>query len=129
MMAESLAKEELAADVLVPVPLTGLKQRQRGYNQAKMLATQIAKLRCIDVDELLERHGTKGPQSQTQSASARRTNVMDVFQLRKGRQVCDRSVLLVDDVATTGATLNACARVLLAAGARGVSAITLARED
>ena len=129
MMAESLPQDDLDSDILVPVPLTGLKQRYRGYNQARMLANQIGKLSGIAVDDLLDRRGNSGPQSQAGRATERRKNVTDAFRLRKGRQVSSRSILLVDDVATTGATLNACARVLLDGGAQRVSAITLARED
>ena len=129
MMAESLVKEALDSEVLVPVPLTGMKQRQRGYNQSQVLAREIGRIRGIAVEELLERQGRSGPQSQAGSAGERRENVMDAFRLRKGRRVSSRSILLVDDVVTTGATLSACARVLLEGGARRVDAVTLARED
>ena len=68
-------------------------------------------------------------QAGSASAEERRRNVEGVFSPSKGRDVAGSRVLLIDDVATTGATLNACAAVLIEAGAASVSALTLARED
>lgn len=129
LLAELVIDEGGVADALVPVPLRTMGERERGYNQAALLAKQAAKVLGIPVIEPLQRRGAATVQAKTKSAEQRRLNVEGAFSLRKGRDVAGMSLLLVDDVATTGATLDACARALLDAGAVAVSAVTLARED
>ncbi len=122
-----------AADALVPVPLHPWRCWTRGFNQAHDLAQALAADR--PVLHALRRTRATRPQSAL-DASARRANVSHAFGLaavtRRGRRRLSRRIsgcvlVLVDDVATTGATLEACARVLLEAGAREVRAVTLAR--
>lgn len=116
-------------DIVVPVPLSRGRERERGYNQSHLLAKPIAA--ALGVPEALALKRTRSGRTQARSASAeeRRANVKGAFAVRSPELVAGRSVLLVDDVATTAATLNACAAALLGAGAAGVSAITFARED
>jgi len=111
------------------VPLSGRNHRNRGYNQADLLARQLGRFLGLPVAEVLRRPHAARPQSLTQDAAARRKNVEGAFSLRRGVNVEGERVLLVDDVATTGATLDACARALRLAGAKGVAAVTFARED
>ena len=117
------------ADTVVPVPLSGSRERQRGYNQAALLAKGIAGELGVPVASALKRTRSSRPQALSSSAEERRRNVQGAFAVRIPNAVEGRDVLLVDDVATTGATLDACARALLGAGAREVSAVTFARED
>jgi ComF family protein len=129
-LANLIVEEGGVADALVPVPLRTMGERDRGYNQAALLAKQAGKVLGMAVIDPLQRHGSSaGVQAQAKNAEERWTNVAGAFSLRDGRNVIGMSLLLVDDVATTGATLDACARALLAAGASAVSAVTLARED
>ena len=93
------------------------------------MATELSKLSGAPVSEPLRRTGHGSTQAGSASAEERRRNVEGVFSLSKGSEVAGLHVLLIDDVATTGATLNACAAVLLGAGAASVSGLTLARED
>jgi len=110
------------ADVLVPVPLHGRRQRARGFNQAEELAQGLG----FPVRLALTR--TRSTPSQTDLPAARRhANVRDAFRLRRRADVRGLCVVLVDDVCTTGATLEACARVLRDAGASEVRAVTAAR--
>jgi len=130
LMARYLLGSPLPADMLVPVPLHPRRQRARGYNQSLLLAREVS--RRLDLPlatgALFRRHDTP-PQARAVEADARRRNVGDAFDCRSGA-VASRRVLLVDDVTTTGATLDACARVLLAqGGASSVWALTFARED
>ena len=126
-----IARDEgLAADVILPVPLTAARQRQRGYNQASLLAKEVARaLNTPILPRALRRTRSSPPQAQTASAEQRRRNVEGAFRVSRTELVAGKRVLLVDDVITTGATLDACSRVLLAAGVREVAAITYARED
>lgn len=110
------------ADLAVPVPLHRSRLRQRGFNQAAELARHLG----LPFADVLRR--TRATASQTDlPASRRHANVRGAFALRRRGRVDGRSVVLVDDVSTTGATLEACATVLLAAGAREVRALTAAR--
>ena len=130
LMARYLLGTPLPADVLVPVPLHPRRQRTRGYNQSLLLAREVS--RRLDLPlaaEALVRRRDTPPQARTVEADARRRNVAGAFDCRPGA-VAGRHVLLVDDVTTTGATLDACARALLAqGGASSVWALTFARED
>jgi ComF family protein len=110
------------ADVVVPVPLHFRKERVRGFNQARELAHALG-LPLLDV---LRR--TRHTPTQTGlSAPERKANVCGAFGLRRNMDVAGLRVVLVDDVSTTGATMEACAEVLRGAGAADVSAVTAAR--
>jgi ComF family protein len=111
-----------ACDVVVPVPLHRRRQRRRGFNQAELLAVELGPplLRALV--------RVKKTTSQTGLPAARRhANVRGAFAMRPDTGVEGLRILLVDDVCTTGATLDACARVLRRAGAVDVSALTAAR--
>src|SRR5712671_1198176 len=118
------------ADLIVPVPLHRGRLWKRRYNQAAILAKGLARLsgRTHDPLLLLRKRATKS-QGEMVSAKARRRNVLGAFGVLPGKtgQISGRNILLVDDVFTTGATLNACARALKRAGAARVDALTLAR--
>jgi len=111
---------------LTAVPLHPARIRHRGFNQGRELVRMMLKLR----PELQEWHGLiriRPTQTQTRlSKSARRENVRGAFRV-KTRKSCPERVLLIDDVMTTGATLDACAKALRRAGAVEVTTLTLAR--
>lgn len=117
------------ADCVVPVPLHGWRRVRRGFNQADALARELG----APVVHALWRRRATAPQTGL-DAAARRRNVRGAFLVspllsRRSRMrwIANRTIVLVDDVRTTGATLNACAAVLLNAGAREVRALTVAR--
>ena len=121
------ALEADAYDVVIPVPLHRSRLRWRGFNQAALLGAALARrLNCpLDVATLARVRSTA---SQTARDRAQRTrNVRDAFAVRRPLRVAGRRVLLIDDVMTTGATADECARVLRAAGARRIDVLTLAR--
>jgi ComF family protein len=110
------------ADCVVPVPLHRSRRRTRGFNQAEEIARHLP----LPMRNALTR--VRATPSQTELPAARRhANVRNAFRLRRRTSVNGLVVVLVDDVSTTGATLNASARLLLAAGARAVRALTAAR--
>jgi ComF family protein len=124
LMAEAGADLLAGADIVVPVPLHRWRERSRGFNQARDLARRLER----PMAEVLVR--TRATPSQTDLPAARRhANVRGAFaaQPRARAGVEGRFVVIVDDVSTTGATLEACARVLKTLGAREVRAITAAR--
>ncbi|MFH1140968.1 MAG: ComF family protein [Chloroflexota bacterium] len=128
LLAEFVASSDLPADVLVPVPLHPRRERNRGYNQSLLLARETGKVVGLPVEDRALRRSRHTP-SQAQSASQeeRRANVAEAF-LAEATLAQGRRVLLVDDVCTTGATLEACAIALKEAGAASVWGLTLARE-
>ena len=123
-----LLGDPLPAQVLVPVPLHPKRMRERGYNQSYLLAKELGKLAGWPVvSDCLVRERHSLPQARTASVGERRANVSDAFAGRH-RRLEGRQVLLIDDVSTSGATLDACARTLKEAGAASVWGLTLARE-
>ena len=122
-------------DVVVPVPLHSKKLRNRGFNQAylmirnwsTMTASRFIEPCCLRVEEdILIRKVSTGPQSALGRAE-RAVNIKNAFELKRGAKIADKRILLIDDVYTTGATANECARLLLNRGARQVDVLTLAR--
>ncbi|AOE70459.1 amidophosphoribosyltransferase [Pseudomonas fluorescens] len=114
-------------DCLLPVPLARKRLRERGYNQALMLARWLSAELDLEYDEhlLLRPHETVA--QQTLDAKARRRNLLSAFALAPGAQVQGRHLALVDDVLTTGATAHSLAQLLMEAGARQVDVYCLAR--
>jgi ComF family protein len=117
----------LAADLQLPVPLHWTRLFARRYNQAAVLAHAIAKAGGppVAVDCLTRRRRT--PSQGHKNASARRRNVAGAFAVRHPDKIRGKRVVLIDDVLTTGATVEECARVLKRAGAARVDVLTLAR--
>lgn len=125
-MAECWQRASLPAEIVVPVPLHPSRLRGRGYNQAALLAWALSRRIGLPMDEeSLCRVRATLPQMRLPAADRRR-NVEDAFRCTTDR-LSGRQVLLVDDVCTTGATLEACADALRKGGARSVWAFTLAR--
>ena len=115
------------ADALIPVPLHPARLRQRGFNQSLLLAKHTGDLLGIEAKEALIR--TRRTDAQVNLGSEQRTiNVAGAFAVQSGMRVAGLSVVLIDDVITTGSTLSACAEALIRAGATSVKAATLARE-
>ena len=113
--------------LLVPVPLHPRRERERGFNQASLLARRVGRAWRVPVpDDVLVR-AVATPSQTELDAPARRANVRDAFRLRRPELVVGRHVLLVDDILTTGATLSECARCLREGGAVTVGALAVAR--
>jgi ComF family protein len=127
-MAERLLEWDPPVGAIVPVPLAGSRRRSRGYNQSELLARELGRLTGLPlVNEAIVRRRATAPQVRQFDWEARRQNVTGAF--APGRALIDGGVLLVDDVITTGATLDACARALLSVGAGLAFGLTFARED
>jgi ComF family protein len=114
-------------EIVVPVPLARARERERGFNQAGLLAARIARGLGLPAGARLIRRIRATAAQAELTAAERRTNVRGAFAVRDGVSLRGRNALLVDDVLTTGATASECARVMLAAGALTVGVLTVAR--
>lgn len=116
-------------DMIIPIPLHKKRLQERGYNQSTLLARPLARKVKVDFNEsVLKRVNYTQPQAQL-NALEREENVRNAFEVTHKKMVLDKHILLVDDVCTTGATLNAAAQTLLSCGAGYVSAYCLSRAS
>jgi len=128
LLRDYLLTYPVSGEVLVPVPLHPKRLRERGYNQSDLLARGLGNLISLPViDDCLVRLRYTSPQVKTSTVAERQNNVAGAFTCR-GDRLRDKQVLLIDDVSTSGATLDACAAALKAGGAASVWGLTLARE-
>ena len=112
-------------DLIVPVPLHPMKQKRRGYNQSEHFGIGLSESLLVKLDNSLVRE--KFTETQTQKSRLQRMDNMDeVFKISPNSSIENKSILVVDDVMTTGATLCACANVLLTNGAKNVDLVTIA---
>jgi ComF family protein len=126
-LGDSLPLNANDYDVVIPVPLHRRRLRWRGFNQAALLGRAVAyRTDCMFDVAILARTRDSPPQT-SQDRNQRRQNVRGAFVVNNPNRLVNRRVLLVDDVMTTGATLDECARTILAAGAQRVDVFTLAR--
>ena len=127
-MAGYYKVNNLTGDILVPVPLNEMRIRDRGYNQSELLAREISLQIGVPVNEkVIRRTRDCQPQARTKNVDERRRNMENAFS-HMGDEVRGLDVVIIDDVCTSGATLEACASALKAAGAKRVTGFTLARE-
>ena len=114
-------------DLITWVPLSPKRRRERGYDQAMLLARAVAAALDGEAVETLSKVRHTDAQSGLKGEAERRANVLGVYEILDGEALAGRKILLIDDVATTGATLSECARILRTAGAEDVVCATLAR--
>jgi ComF family protein len=128
LMNDYLDRNPLPAELLVPVPLHPKRMRERGYNQSELLARELGRLISLPLisDQLVRRKYAQ-PQARTKSVAERQVNMVDAFAC-EGNAMAGRKVLLIDDVSTSAATLDACAAALKSSGAVSVWGLVLARE-
>jgi ComF family protein len=135
-MCESLEENEVFFNLrgkqplLVPVPLYSKRLKSRGYNHAALLASHVAQYYKLEYREILIRIRNTKPQFKLKKID-RSTNVLGAFEIKQKYKhlVKDRTVLVVDDIATTCSTLNEISKTLKRAGAREVWGVVFARED
>jgi len=128
MLNDYFITNPMSGEVLVAVPLHRKRLRERGYNQASLLARELGKLTSLPVvDDCLIRKRHAPPQARTSTVDERHSNVAGAF-VAGDQRLRDKQVLLIDDVSTSGATLDACAAALKVAGVTSVWGLVLARE-
>jgi ComF family protein len=119
--------EACPIELIIPVPLHPKRLRWRGFNQSLLLARQVSRLYQVPIDPFLLYRSRETPPQTQLTEEERRKNVRGAFAIASGEALKEKSVLLVDDVYTSGATVNECSLVLVRGGAREVYVLTLAR--
>jgi competence protein ComFC len=114
-------------DVVIPVPLHLVRFRERGFNQSQYIAQSVGGIVGVPVISSALSKTKQTKQQARLSLKTRKENVVGAFTVLHANEVTGQRVLLVDDVLTTGSTVDACAKVLMSAGARSVCVLTLAR--
>lgn len=128
LLAQSIRHTSMPApDVIIPVPLHPRRLRWRGFNQATLLARAL-NLQIPLIPDILQRTRYTRPQVTMRDRHARAENLRDAFVVTDARAVRGKTILLVDDVITTGSTLAYCARALKRAGAQCVLCVVIARH-
>ena len=123
----ALAEAELLTDAIVTfAPRTALARRKYGYDQGKLLAKNFAADRGLNFRQLIVRRNRLDREQKLLNAAQRAENVQNLFLIRKPAAVAGKSIILIDDVVTSGATLGACVRALYHAGAREVRCLSVA---
>lgn len=116
-------------DIITATPLHREREKSRGFNQSELVAQQLSQLLNVSYVQQLERIKFTTPQAEISDYQKRRENVYGHFSLKKNfdiKEIQNKKILIIDDVCTTGSTLNECARVLTQAGAASVYGCTVA---
>jgi ComF family protein len=127
LLTQTYSSFAMQADCLVPLPLHSTRQKQRGYNQATLLARVCSQQLGLSLSENLVFRYRETASQVGLTAQQRQQNVLNAFYCPTTRTIFQRRIIIIDDVCTTGATLEACARTLFQAGASSVWGLVLAR--
>lgn len=127
-IAKCIDENRISCDIITWVPLSRRRLRRRGYDQARLLAAPLAKRMGLPCEGLLLKKRHNPAQSGTGGAEKRRKNVAGAYAVLNSELVKGKSILLADDIVTTGSTVSECARMLRMAGAARVNVVTLARR-
>lgn len=115
-------------DIIIPVPIHYFRKVKRGYNQSELLAKGISKILGLNYkNNVLKKIRNNKPQS-TKNKKDRKENVINAYKIKNVDEVTGKSIILLDDIFTTGNTVNECSRVLKQNGAKDVAIITIAKD-
>lgn len=129
IMCNIIIKNKICVDIIIPVPIHKKRFKERGYNQSELLSKYIAKKLNIKHESklLIKKHNNLA--QSTLNAENRKKNVIDVYEVRKENRIKGKKILLIDDIYTTGATVNECAKILKQNGAKEVVVLTIAYSN
>ena len=125
---EEMCSQIKKYDIIIPVPVSKKRFKQRGYNQSALIAKNLAKMLNIDYKEnVLIKIKDNKPQSEM-GQDKRKSNVKDVYKIKNKEKIYQKKVLILDDIFTTGNTVNECAKVLIENSANNVGIFTIAKD-
>ncbi len=116
-------------DLIIPIPLHQLKKAERGYNQSFYIAKGIGKILDIPFSDRVVKRIKYTKSQTTMTLSEREANIVGAFKVKKKNAVNGKTILIIDDVITTGATISECGNILLEAGAKNIYAASVAIAD
>lgn len=126
ILAQRILDLNLFFDIIIPVPISKKRYKERGYNQSKIISKETAKtVKRKYYSNILIKSKNNYKQSKL-NINERKENVLGVYKVRNNQKIKNKIVLLIDDIYTTGATVNECAKVLKLAGAKNVIVATIA---
>lgn len=128
ILADAYRSYQIAADIIVPVPLHSSRLTERGYNQSELLAKAVSNILRLSVNTITLQRVRQTKSQMTLGITERHQNMTDAFACRN-LDLSGQKVLLIDDVCTTGSTLNACANALKKSGVASVWGLTLAKAE
>ncbi|MFR2196198.1 MAG: ComF family protein [Clostridia bacterium] len=115
-------------DIIIPVPISKKRNKERGYNQSFLIAREIAKNEKVKLkNNVISKVKNNNTQSKL-NKEERAENVKNVYKITNNKEIIDKNILLIDDIFTTGATLNECSKMLKQAGTKKVDVLTIAKD-
>jgi len=128
-IAKSIDENHISCDIISWVPLSKKGLRKRGYDQAELIAKELAKIKGLPCERLLVKIKDTPRQSSIKGRQARADNVSGAYRCASAEELLGKRVLLIDDIVTTGATLRECASILRGAGCNEIYAAAAASKD
>lgn len=124
-----ISRPDWKLDLIIPIPLHHLKKAERGYNQSYYIAKGVSKILKVKASERIVKRVKYTESQTTMTLTERQENISEAFKIRNKNSVKDKTILLIDDVITTGATISECGKILLEAGANKIYAASIAIAD
>ena len=115
-------------DIIVPVPLSKKREKERGYNQSLLIAKEISSSINIDIDKTCLKKTKNIVAQSTLNKEKRLKNTIGVYTIKYSKNIQNKKVLIVDDIYTTGSTVNECSKILKQAGAKNIGILTIAKD-
>lgn len=115
-------------DIIIPVPMSRKKLAQRGYNQSELIASKISRYSKIQLQKDIIIKVKENKTQSTLNKIQRLENIKNVYKIKNKQKIKAKNILLFDDIYTTGATVNECAKILKQAGAKTVNVLTIAKD-
>ena len=125
IIADKIVSEKISFDILTFVPLNEIREKERGFNQSKLLADEIAKILNIKTSSIITRTRNTPFQARL-SREERLLNLKDAFSVVDKKVLKDKTILIIDDIFTTGTTINECSKILKKSGCKRVVCVTFA---
>ena len=125
---EKISAKFYKYDIIVPVPISKKRFKERGYNQSSILARKIAKIFDLEYNENILQKIKNNKEQSSLDKEKRNINVKDVYKIKKTKDIVDKNILIVDDIFTTGNTVNECSRVLKELHTGKIGVFTIAKD-
>ncbi|MBQ8299459.1 MAG: ComF family protein [Clostridia bacterium] len=125
ILFEKMVKYDVNADLIIPVPISKKRYRERGYNQSELIVKYLSKLTKIDYNRNVLIKSKNNLKQSRLPEEQRKENVKDVYSIKNTEAIIGKNIILVDDICTTGSTVNECSKVLKNSGANRVIVLSV----